>query len=192
MVGLGNPGPRYNFTRHNAGFIFLDFLAQGLNAKFTEKRAFSAEYVEADFKYGPGSGDISRVHLLKPLTFMNLSGQSVAAFLKNSQINADNIVVVHDEVEIPFGSLRFKKGGGDAGHNGLKSIRDSLGTGEFYRLRMGVGKDVRPDADLSAYVLGKFAKQDEDQLTQMLQSCEGIIAAFLSGGLQSAQMRASE
>lgn len=185
IVGLGNPGPRYALTRHNAGFIFLDYLSQGLGLKFATKGS-----VEADIAAGELAKN--KIHLLKPNTFMNLSGRAVAAYIKNTELKVDDILVVHDEVEIPFGEVRFKKGGGDAGHNGLKSLREHLGSGEFYRLRMGVGKDVKPNADLSSHVLGSFSKNDEEVLVRMLHGCEDVIVAFINEGLQKAQMRASQ
>jgi PTH1 family peptidyl-tRNA hydrolase len=184
VVGLGNPGPRYSLTRHNAGFIFLDYLAEGLGVKFTDKKSLEAQYAEADF-----AG--SKIYMLKPQTFMNLSGRSVTAFLRNNEITPDRILVFHDEVEIPSGSLRIKLGGGDAGHNGLKSIRDNLGTGEFYRFRMGVGRPVNPKMDLAAYVLERYGKSEEDLLMQQLEKCEDCLATFIKEGLQQAQMKAS-
>lgn len=184
VVGLGNPGPRYSLTRHNAGFIFLDYLAEGMGVKFAEKRSLEAQYAEGDF-----AG--TKVYLLKPQTFMNLSGRSVSAFLRNTEVSPDKILVFHDEVEIPNGSLRIKLGGGDAGHNGLKSIRDSIGTGEFYRFRMGVGRPSNPKMDLAAYVLERYAKSEEELLMQQLEKTEECLATFIKEGLQKAQMKAS-
>ncbi len=184
VVGLGNPGPRYSLTRHNAGFVFLDYLAEGLSVKFQEKRSFEAHYAEAEF-----AGQ--KLYLLKPQTFMNLSGRSVAAFLRNTEITPDKILVFHDEIEIPNGTLRIKLGGGDAGHNGLKSLRDSLGTGEFYRFRMGVGRPSNPQMDVAAYVLERYAKSEQELLMKQLELCEDSLAVFLKDGLQKAQMKAS-
>ncbi|MEZ4814220.1 MAG: aminoacyl-tRNA hydrolase [Bdellovibrionota bacterium] len=184
VVGLGNPGPRYSLTRHNAGFIFLDFLAEGLSAKFQEKRSYEALYTEVEF-----AG--TRLCLLKPQTFMNLSGRSVAAVLRNTEITPDKILVFHDEVEIPAGDLRIKMGGGDAGHNGLKSIRDSIGTGDFYRFRMGVGRPSNPQMDLAAYVLERYAKSEQELLMSQLENAEACLEIFINEGLQKAQMKAS-
>jgi len=184
IIGLGNPGPRYSLTRHNAGFIFLDYLAEGLGVKFQAKRSYESEYAEAEF-----AG--SKIFLLKPQTFMNLSGRSVSAFLKNSEIPFENILVFHDEVEIPMGTLRIKLGGGDAGHNGLKSIRESIGSGEFYRFRMGVGRSTNPNMDLAAYVLEKYGKEEHEVLMKQLQGCEDSLQVFIKEGLQKAQMKAS-
>lgn len=184
VVGLGNPGPRYSLTRHNAGFVFLDYLAEGLSVKFQEKRSVEALYAEAEFMG-------QKLYLLKPQTFMNLSGRSVAAFLRHAEITPDKILVFHDEIEIPFGTLRIKLGGGDAGHNGLKSIRDSIGTGEFYRFRMGVGRPTNPQMEVAAYVLERYAKDEQDTLMKQLENCEDSLAIFLKEGLQKAQMKAS-
>ena len=185
LVGLGNPGPRYSLTRHNAGFIFADYLAHGLGLSFQQKSSWQAEYASGEWMN-------SKIHILKPQTFMNLSGKSVAAFLRNSNLSVDNIVVAQDEVEIPFGQIRFKKGGGDAGHNGLKSLREDLGSGEFYRLRMGVGRSTNPQQDLADHVLSRFTKNEEDVLMKMLQGCEDVLSVFLKEGLQKAQMKASQ
>ncbi len=184
VVGLGNPGPRYSLTRHNAGFVFLDYLADGLDTKFNSKKSFEAEYATAEF-----GG--AKLHLLKPQTFMNLSGRSVAAFLKHSEIALENILVFHDEVEIPLGTLRIKIGGGDAGHNGLKSIREVTGTGEFCRFRMGVGRPSNPKMDLAAYVLERYPETEHEVLMKQLEACEGCLHSYLKDGLQKAQMKAS-
>jgi PTH1 family peptidyl-tRNA hydrolase len=185
VVGLGNPGPRYSLTRHNAGFIFLDYLAEGMNERFQEKRTWEAEYASGEF-----AG--CKVHLLKPQTYMNISGRSVAAFLRNSSVTLDQVLVFHDEVEIPMGTLRIKLGGGDAGHNGLKSMRELLGSGEFYRFRMGVGRPSNPQMDLAAYVLERYGKEEQDALAKQLQNCEDCLSVFLKDGLQKAQMKASQ
>lgn len=185
LVGLGNPGPRYALTRHNAGFIFLDYLAEGLSTQFQTKNALEADYAVAEL--GP-----HKIHFLKPLTFMNLSGRSVAAFLKHSKLGIDNILVAHDEVEIPLGDVRLKKGGSDAGHNGLKSLRESLGSGEFYRLRIGVGRPQEAKMDLAAWVLQKFAKDEHELFAKVLNACDEGVEIFLNDGLQKAQMRLSK
>lgn len=185
LVGLGNPGPRYSLTRHNAGFIFADFMAHGMGLSFQQKANWQAEYAS-------GVWMDSKIHILKPQTFMNLSGKSVAAFLRNSNMSVEDIVVAQDEVEIPFGQLRFKKGGGDAGHNGLKSLREELGSGEFYRLRMGVGRSSHPQQDLADHVLSRFTQNEEEVLMKMLQGCENVLSVFLKEGLQKAQIKASQ
>ncbi len=185
VVGLGNPGPRYVLTRHNAGFIFLDFLAEGFNFSFQQKASYEAEYGVCDL------GE-HKIHFLKPLTYMNLSGRSVAAFLRNSNLSVDQILAVHDEVEIPLGDVRLKKGGGDAGHNGLKSMRELLGSGEFYRMRVGVGRPAQANMDLAAYVLQKFSKEEQPVLVNVLNACDEALEIFLNDGLQKAQMRLSK
>lgn len=132
IVGLGNPGQEYEQTRHNAGFWFLDELARQWKAVFREEKKFFGQVARAS---RPG-GD---VWLLKPNTFMNLSGKAVAALAQFYKIAPDEILAVHDELDIPCGQIRFKQGGGNGGHNGLKDMQAKLGTADFHRLRLGIG-----------------------------------------------------
>jgi len=153
VVGLGNPGPEYAATRHNLGFMVTDGMAAEASASWRSKfSARVAEYRDADV----------RLALLQPQTFMNLSGRSVAAALRFYKLSPDAIVVVHDEIDLPLGDVRAKFGGGLAGHNGLRSLRESLGTAEFARVRIGVGRPERGDPrPLADYVLSDFAPADD-------------------------------
>jgi len=130
VVGLGNPGPRYADTRHNAGFRFVDRLAADAGGVFRPSSRFHGELAEL---HGP------ECRLLKPATFMNRSGQSVAALMNYYRLAADQLLVVHDEIDLPAGVARLKKGGGHGGHNGLRDIMAALGQRDFNRLRIGVG-----------------------------------------------------
>lgn len=132
IVCLGNPGPDYARTRHNAGFRFGDLLAEKNGAQFREERKFQGEVARARL-----AGN--EVWILKPLTFMNASGEAVSAVAGYFKIKPEEILVVHDEMDIPPGCMRLKLGGGNAGHNGLKSITQQLGTPNFWRLRLGIG-----------------------------------------------------
>jgi peptidyl-tRNA hydrolase, PTH1 family len=134
VVGLGNPGPEYALTRHNLGFMVTDRLVGEWSVSWRSK--FSGRLAEAR------DGDL-RVALLQPQTFMNLSGRSVAAAMRFYKLEPDALVVVHDEIDLPLGDVRAKFGGGLAGHNGLRSLRESLGTADFARVRIGVGRPER-------------------------------------------------
>lgn len=182
LVGLGNPGSRYALTRHNMGFMALDVLAESLSTRFDTSKKWQAQIAEAHWK------DTS-VTLLKPQTYMNLSGESVRAYYQNQpHMRTAPLIVFHDEVDIPFGQLRVKLGGGDAGHNGLKSLRQCLGHGDYYRIRLGVG---RPPAgsplDLADYVLQPFAKNETEALHHCLQRGLDAAELLLQGKLAEAQ-----
>lgn len=178
VVGLGNPGPDYAGTRHNAGFLVLDVLASRLGARFSAHRG------RADVATGVVSGQ--RALLMKPKTYMNLSGGPVASLRDFYKIPLDRIVVVHDELDLPLDSLRLKRGGGDGGHNGLRSISAALGSPDYYRVRMGVG---RPPGrmDPARYVLKPFAAAERQILELHLDRGADAVEALLAAGLPAAQ-----
>jgi len=191
IVGLGNPGPRYAFTRHNAGFLLLDVLAQDAGVRFDEKSTLSK-------KTGSHTATIElggkKCLLMKPQTFMNLSGQSVRALYDQAHHLRDKpLVVAHDEADLPAGKVRVKMGGSDAGNNGLKSLRDELGTGEFFRVRLGVGKPG-PDSkiELHDHVLQEFTKEEAAGLIQAFDLTVQAIQALLEGELLAAQSLVSK
>lgn len=165
IVGLGNPGDKYKKTRHNAGFLFVDSLALDRGAVFSLDSKFSADVSRIDLNG-------KQVHLLKPQTFMNKSGVSVAAFARYFQIPAEKILVVHDDLDLELGALRLKKAGGHGGHNGLRDIFAQLGSKDFYRLRIGIGHpgDSRRVAD---YVLKVMDKSSEVSVTDAIST--GIV-----------------
>jgi len=152
IVGLGNPGQKYTKTRHNAGFLLLDELAMCFDVEFSMQSKFFGQMAEFTLR-----GD--KFFLLKPATFMNRSGQSVSAVMKYYKIKPDEILVFHDELDFEVGVLRFKRGGGHGGHNGLRDIIASLSVKDFVRLRIGIG---RPAAgkNVADYVLADFSKKD--------------------------------
>jgi PTH1 family peptidyl-tRNA hydrolase len=159
LVGLGNPGPQYAQTRHNIGFMAVDRIAEDHGcAPFRSK--FNGLLSE-------GSLRGTKTLLLKPQTFMNLSGQSVAECSKFFKVSVNDIIVFHDELDLAPGKLKVKKGGGHAGHNGLRSIQSHLGP-DFLRVRLGIGHPGHKDA-VSPYVLGQFAKSDQDWLDDLLR-----------------------
>ena len=176
IAGLGNPGPTYQWTRHNAGFLFLDRLANLENVSITRK-TFSG-------LAGEWSRKDDRLVLLKPLTFMNLSGRSVMQALQFYKLPLGNLIVVHDELDLPFGTARFKLGGGHGGHNGLRSIKELLGKDDFLRLRIGIGRP--PHGDTTNYVLGTIPPEQMELLPRVLDGALDMLEMMLDEGLPKA------
>jgi PTH1 family peptidyl-tRNA hydrolase len=180
VVGLGNPGPGYAATRHNAGFMVVDLLAGRVGDRFKAHRG------GADVAQGRIAG--VRAVLAKPKSFMNLSGGPTAALRDFFKVPADRIVVVHDELDIPFGALRLKCGGGDNGHNGLKSITRSLGTKEYLRVRLGIGRPPGRQ-DPADYVLRPFTSTEVRELPFHVDRAADAVEALLTEPLEKAQNR---
>lgn len=178
VVGLGNPGPKYEGNRHNVGFLVLDELAGRVGGKFKVGKS-GAAIVE-----GRLAG--RRVVLAKPSSFMNLSGGPVVGAAKFFKVPPAAIVVVHDELDLPFGTVRLKLGGGDNGHNGLRSITKSLGTKDYHRVRFGVD---RPPGrmDPADYVLRDFSPTERRELAFELDRTADAVEALLADGLEAAQ-----
>ena len=176
IVGLGNPGSKYRNTRHNIGFMVLDALAERLDASFDREkfRGLVAEGLYRDRK----------CLLLKPLTYMNLSGDSVARAARNRVDEPGDILVVVDDVNLPFGRLRLRPGGSAGGHNGLKSIIERLGTQDFARLRLGV--DDAEGTDLAQHVLGKFRPEENEALPEVVETAVDAIQCWLCDGIEEA------
>ena len=173
IVGLGNIGDEYRETRHNIGFMVLDALAKASNIVFKDGR------------YG-GTTTLSvkgrQLILLKPSTYMNLSGNAVRYWMQQEKIPLENVLVVVDDLALPFGSLRLKGKGSDAGHNGLKHIAATLGTQNYARLRFGIGNDFPKGAQVD-YVLGNFDEEDRKQMPERLELAGEIIKSFCLAGL---------
>ncbi|MDR1933019.1 MAG: aminoacyl-tRNA hydrolase [Spirochaetales bacterium] len=166
LVFLGNPGKEYEKTRHNVAWMAAEQLPFYASLAWQEK--FKGRYALT------GAGQpAGRLILLTPQTFMNLSGDCVRACMSFFKIEAGRLLVVHDETELPFGTISFRRGGGLGGHNGLKSIRNNLGTADFWRLRIGVGRPAR--GDVSSHVLGRFSPAEEP----LLEVCLGKVAEIL-------------
>lgn len=176
IVGLGNPGPQYQWTRHNAGFLFLDRLAHLENISITRK-SFSG-------LAGEWSCNGFRHVLIKPQTFMNLSGKAVMQALQFYKLPLSQLVVIHDELDLPFGTVRLKQGGGHGGHNGLRSIIEQLGKGDFLRLRIGIGRP--PHGDTVNYVLGNIPPDQMEQLPRVLDGGLDMLEMMLGEGLPKA------
>ncbi len=178
IVGLGNPGPDYEQTRHNAGFWFVDQLAHQYGGTAKLESRFHGQLCRV-------TAEGHDLRLLKPTTFMNRSGQAVAALANYFKFAPDEILVAHDELDIPCGSCRLKKGGGHGGHNGLRDIISALGTRDFYRLRIGI--DHPGDAKkVVNYVLNRPTKSEMDAIEGSLIDANRSISDILSGELQKA------
>ena len=173
IAGLGNPGDPYRLTRHNMGFLVVDALADDCGIAI-QKKKFEA-------LLGDGRIGEHRVLFVKPQTFMNLSGQSIRQVNDFYQNTTDDLLVVHDDLDLPFGTLRIKVGGGDGGHMGIRSLIEHLGDGTFTRVRLGIGKPAFKD-DTERYVLQPFPKADLEQLAQIVRTaCEAVRDIFASG-----------
>jgi len=178
IVGLGNPGPEYAGTRHNAGAMVLALLAERIGARFKAHRTRN------DIAEGRLSGQ--PVTLARPRSYMNLSGGPVAGLTAFYKLSPERVVVIHDELDVPFGGVRLKLGGGDNGHNGLRSITASLGTRDYYRVRVGIG---RPPGrmDPAAFVLKDFSSMERKELPFALDRAADAVAALITKGLVEAQ-----
>jgi PTH1 family peptidyl-tRNA hydrolase len=178
VVGLGNPGPGHAGNRHNVGHMVLDLLAERAGGRLKRHKA------RADVLEGRLGG--TRAVLAKPHTYMNESGGPVTALRDFYKVPLDRLVVVHDELDLPYGGLRIKLGGGDNGHNGLRSIRRSVGSGEFHRVRFGIG---RPPGrmDAAAFVLRDFGSAERKELELNVDRAADAVEALLSDGLERTQ-----
>ncbi len=178
VVGLGNPGPDYAKNRHNAGFMVVDLLAGRLGGSFRAHRG-RADVLEARLAGRP-------VVLAKPRTYMNLSGGAVQAVSAFYKVPPDRLVVVHDELDLPYGVLRLKFGGGDGGHNGLKSVSGVLGTRDYYRVRIGIGRPPGRQ-DPAEFVLRDFGTTERKELALHLERAADAVEDLLARGLEPTQ-----
>jgi PTH1 family peptidyl-tRNA hydrolase len=181
IVGLGNPGPEYEDTRHNAGFWLVDEVARRLKVSLTLDRSYFGLAARASTPARP-------VWLLQPMTYMNLSGKSVGALARFFKIAPEDIVVVHDELDIPPGQVKVKQGGGHAGHNGLKDIAAQLGSPNFWRIRLGIGHPG-DRADVAAYVLRKPPLAEREAIDASIAQALLGLDALLSGDMPAALMK---
>lgn len=172
IAGLGNIGSEYVDTRHNIGFDALDELASSSNVSFSSNRY--ADQAVLKFKG-------RTLILIKPTTYMNLSGKAINYWLQQEKIPIDRLLVITDDLALPFGTLRLKAKGSDGGHNGLKNIQDVLGTTAYARLRFGIGNDY-PKGHQVNYVLSKWTEEQQDQIPSLIQKCSEIVKSFVSIG----------
>jgi PTH1 family peptidyl-tRNA hydrolase len=181
VVGLGNPGPRYAATRHNAGFFVLDELGSRVGGSFKGHNLYGAK---ADVLEGRLAGQ--QVVLAKPRSYMNESGGPVAALSRFYKIGTEQIIVVHDELDLPFGALRLKRGGGEGGHNGLRSVTPALGSKEYVRVRFGIGRPPGRQ-DPADYVLREFSSVERKELEYLIDRAADATEKVLVAGLEPAQ-----
>lgn len=178
VVGLGNPGTTYASTRHNVGYLVTDVLAGRIGARFKAHVSKRADVIE-----GRLAGQ--RAILGRSRSYMNASGGAVSTLATYYSIEPTQVVVVHDEIDLDFGRLRVKFGGGDNGHNGLKSLRQSLGTGDFYRVRVGVGRPSR--GDVHDHVLKAFTATERKELPILVEEAADAVESLLARGLEATQ-----
>ena len=178
IVGLGNPGSEYEHTRHNAGFWFLDELARKKNINFKPEKKFHGEVA----RYQHAGED---VWLLKPTTFMNLSGQAVQALAHFYKINLDEILVVHDELDLSVDTARLKKGGGHGGHNGLRDIASKMGGNNYLRLRLGIGHPGDKNK-VTNHVLKKASTDDQISIERNIERALNVLPLVIDGDVQKA------
>ncbi|MBA3581113.1 MAG: aminoacyl-tRNA hydrolase [Gammaproteobacteria bacterium] len=178
VVGLGNPGSKYEATRHNAGFWFLDTLARRLNATFRTQSKFHGEFADVDYEG-------RKLFLLKPTTYMNDSGRAVSAVAQFYKVPAANILVAHDELDLPPGTARLKNSGGHGGHNGLRDIISAVNSKDFWRLRIGIGHPGDKNLVLD-YVLKNASKADQQAINHAMDKAVDLQSDILSGRLEHA------
>ncbi|MFN8106748.1 MAG: aminoacyl-tRNA hydrolase [Nocardioidaceae bacterium] len=186
VVGLGNPGPTYAGTRHNVGYLVNDELAKRMGASFRSHKSGRADVVEG--RLAPPGQDAPKIVLARPRSFMNEIGGPVKALATFYKVPAERIIAVHDELDIDFGTLRVKLGGGDNGHNGLKSMRSALGTGDFYRVRAGIGRPPgrQNPAD---FVLSNYSSAERKELDLQIVEAADAIESLIENGLELTQSR---
>ena len=188
IVGLGNPGRGYANNRHNLGFMCLNHFAQTQSIRFNRKQG----------KARTGSGEVasSKVVVARPQTYMNLSGQAVRLLIRKLNISLDNLLVIHDDLDLPLGKIRIRRGGSSAGHKGVKSITTESGSQDFLRIRVGIGRPPTVegsteinDADIIAYVLSDFTPEEKQTVTQVIPTVSEAILCLLTEGLTAAMNR---
>ena len=181
LVGLGNPGPEYDDTRHNAGFWFIDAVARELKASLAPERSYFGLVARVNLREGP-------VWLLEPMTFMNLSGKSVGALARFFKIAPNEILVAHDELDLLPGQVKMKFGGSPAGHNGLKDIETQLGSADFWRLRLGIGHPGIK-AEVANYVLRKPMAEHREAIDKSIDQGVSALDLMLEGDMERALMK---
>lgn len=186
IVGLGNPGEEYAATRHNIGFMVADELARRASAKFSLDKK-SRALVTSLRMGGTGPNSIALI-VAKPLTYMNLSGGPTSALAKYYSVEPTDVIVIHDELDLPFGTVKLKRGGGSAGHNGLKDLTKALATPDYVRIRVGIGRPTG-SLDAAAYVLKPFTATERKELDILIVDAADAVEWVLAEGLAAAQQR---
>jgi len=185
IAGLGNPGRGYANNRHNVGFMCLNYFAKKQGIRFDKKRGKA--------RIGIGEVAGTKVALARPQTYMNLSGQSVCLLVKKFDINPNDLIVVHDDLDLPLGKIRIRQGGGSAGHKGVNSITTELGSQDFIRIRVGIGRPnimggsaEISEADIITYVLSDFTSEEKQPITQAITRVNEAVLCILTEGLTAA------
>jgi len=181
VVGLGNPGKEYAANRHNVGFLVADLLASRMGAKFGRSKRSHADVAEGRLGFGG-----PKLILAKPLTYMNLSGAPVSQLAQFFKVPLENVIAVHDELDVPFGQVRVKRGGGEGGHNGLRSMSKSLATKEYARVRFGIGRPPGRQ-DPADYVLSDFGAAERKELDFLVDRAADVVEAVIAEGVEWAQ-----
>ncbi|MCM6777190.1 aminoacyl-tRNA hydrolase [Nocardia sp. CDC159] len=179
VVGLGNPGAEYERTRHNVGFMVVDVLAERVRGRFTVHKKSGADLLEARL-------DGRKVLLAKPRSYMNVSGRPVAALARFFSVPPTEVIVVHDELDLPFGAIRLKRGGGEGGHNGLRSVSSALTTKDYLRVRFGIGRPPGRQ-DPADFVLKPFSTPERKDLPVFVEQAADAVELLLRVGLEPAQ-----
>jgi PTH1 family peptidyl-tRNA hydrolase len=175
IIGIGNPGSRYRFNRHNVGFQFLDY--------FAEKKSLNFKASKSDYYFAEGGSDNNPFLLVKPSSYVNNSGIPVLSVLEEYKIHLNNLLVIVDDINIPVSTIRVRKSGGDGGHNGLGSIIYHLNSQEFPRLRIGIGNDFK-SGNLPDYVLSDFSEDEFKKLLKTFDVCSILVDEFINDGFQ--------
>jgi PTH1 family peptidyl-tRNA hydrolase len=181
VAGLGNPGKEFAGNRHNAGFMVADLLASRVGARFGRSKRVHAEVAEGRLGFGG-----PKLVLVKPLTYMNLSGSPVVALAQFFKVPVSNVIAVHDELDVPFGEVRAKRGGGEGGHNGLRSMSKSLSSKDYARVRFGVGRPPGRQ-DPADYVLSDFSGAERKELDFLVDRAADVVEAVVLEGVEWAQ-----
>ncbi|UYL09483.1 aminoacyl-tRNA hydrolase [Bdellovibrio sp. SKB1291214] len=181
IVGLGNPGGEYKLTRHNIGFMAVDYFMQGLGNP-SIKNQFKAEVAQATWQG-------HTLYFCKPQTYMNLSGESVQPLMGYYKIPQEHLIVIHDDIDQPFNQMKIHKNRGHGGHNGIKSISQLLGSQDYARLKLGVGRPENPNYPVADYVLGKFTKEEFDKMPDFLNKGIDAIESIILDGIQKASTK---
>lgn len=192
IVGLGNPGEKYKKTRHNLGFMAVERFVKDypLKTKWNKESKFKSEIVKMEWK--PRHGELTEIILAKPQSFMNNSGMAVSLISKYFNIQISDIWIVYDDVDLPLGSMKIRYGGASAGHRGVESVIEALGTDKFWRFRMGIGiqnQRSKPQKDIDDYVLGMFKGSEWGKAKELIKKGSDSLQAALEDGLESAMNR---
>lgn len=178
IVGLGNPGSQYALTRHNVGFMAVDVLLKSIGSP---KESTDQKALVCQFKW-----DDQKIITVKPQAYMNRSGESVQPLMNFYKIPKEQLIVVHDDIDQPFGSLKFHKNRGHGGHNGIRDISEKLGTSDYIRLKIGVGRPANPEMAVADHVLGKFNPEEMTKMSEYLNHCVDALESLVFNGLAKA------